>query len=195
MTNLIKFQNNELEVININGTPYLRGPQIGAALQLVKGGRAVQKIYRAHRKEFTPDMMLSVEVMTNGGKQLTNVFSVRGAMLIAMLSKSDKAADFRRDVLDVLEGKQSTKAQAEQIKQLKLQINTLQTAFLCASDLFSKIWDYNQKGLSTKEIARLILKSPRRIRECLQALEFMGFPVQRRKPGKQKKQLSLPFGG
>ena len=60
---------------------------------------------------------------------------------------------------------------------------------------FSKIWDYNQKGLSTKEIARLILKSPRRIRECLQALEFMGFPVQRRKPGKQKKQLSLPFGG
>lgn len=195
MTNLIKFQNNELEVIDINGTPYLRGNQIGSALNLSFPQKAVQKIYRKHRKEFTDDMMLSVEVMTNGGKQLTNVFSVRGAMLIAMLSKSDKAAAFRRDVLDVLEGKQSTKAQAEQIKQLKLQINTLQTAFLCASDLFSKIWDYNQKGLSTKEIARLILKSPRRIRECLQALEFMGFPVQRRKPGKQKKQLSLPFGG
>lgn len=195
MTNLIKFQNNELEVIDINGTPYLRGRQIGDTLQLAKGYRAVQKIFQRHRNEFTPDMMLSIELPTNGGKQLTNVFSARGAALIAMYAQTPVAAQFRAFILDVLEGKQSTKAQAEQIKQLKLQINTLQTAFLCASDLFSKIWDYNQKGLSTKEIARLILKSPRRIRECLQALEFMGFPVQRRKPGKQKKQLSLPFGG
>ena len=49
MTNLIKFQNNELEVININGTPYLRGRQIGDTLQLAKGYRAVQKIFQRRK--------------------------------------------------------------------------------------------------------------------------------------------------
>ena len=34
MTNLIKFQGNELEIISINDTPYLRGLQIEAALGL-----------------------------------------------------------------------------------------------------------------------------------------------------------------
>ena len=187
MTNIIKFQNNELEVININGTPYLRGPQIGAALQLVKGGRAVQKIYRAHRKEFTPDMMLSVEVMTNGGKQLTNVFSVRGAMLIAMLSKSDKAADFRRDVLDVLEGKQSTKAQAEQL-------NTLREELLRLCPEWAKILRCHQAGLSGREIGKVIGKSKDTVNRQLQRMHACGFPV-RLVSGRKSAQLSLPFGG
>lgn len=195
MTNIIKFQDQNIEIITVNGESYLNGNQIGSCLELAFPAKAVAKIYRKHKKEFMPEMSIAVEMPTTTGNKLTRLYSLRGAALIAMYAQTPVAAQFRAFILDVLEGKQSTKAQAEQIKQLKLQINTLQTAFLCASDLFSKIWDYNQKGLSTKEIARLILKSPRRIRECLQALEFMGFPVQRRKPGKQKRQLSLPFGG
>lgn len=195
MQNIIKFQNQNIEIITVNGESYLNGNQIGSCLELAFPAKAVSKIYRKHKKEFAPEMSIAAEMPTATGNKLTRLYSLRGAALIAMYAQTPVAAQFRAFILDVLEGKQSTKAQAEQIKQLKLQINTLQTAFLCASDLFSKIWDYNQKGLSTKEIARLILKSPRRIRECLQALEFMGFPVQRRKPGKQKKQLSLPFGG
>lgn len=89
MTNLIKFQGNELEIININDTPYLRGLQIEAALGLKR--KMVQQLYRRHRKEFTPDMMLSVEMLTNGGKQLTNVFSARGAALIAMYAQTPVA--------------------------------------------------------------------------------------------------------
>lgn len=187
MTNLIKFQNNELEVIDINGTPYLRGNQIGSALNLSFPQKAVQKIYRKHRKEFTDDMMLSVEVMTNGGKQLTNVFSVRGAMLIAMLSKSDKAAAFRRDVLDVLEGKQSTKAQAEQL-------NTLREELLRLCPEWAKILRCHQAGLSGREIGKVVGKSRTTVNMALQRMHACGFPV-RLVSGRKPAQLSLPFGG
>lgn len=187
MTNLIKFQNNELEVIDINGTPYLRGNQIGSALNLSFPQKAVQKIYRKHRKEFTDDMMLSVEVMTNGGKQLTNVFSVRGAMLIAMLSKSDKAADFRRDVLDVLEGKQSTKAQAEQL-------NTLREELLRLCPEWAKILRCHQAGLSGAEIGKVIGKSKDTVNRQLQRMHACGFSV-RLVSGRKSVQLYLPFGG
>lgn len=187
MTNLIKFQNNELEVIDINGTPYLRGNQIGSALNLSFPQKAVQKIYRKHRKEFTDDMMLSVEVMTNGGKQLTNVFSVRGAMLIAMLSKSDKAAAFRRDVLDVLEGKQSTKAQAEQL-------NALREELLRLCPEWAKILRCHQAGLSGREIGKVIGKSRTTVNMALQRMHACGFPV-RLVSGRKSAQLSLPFGG
>lgn len=47
MTNLIKFQNNELEVININGTPYLRGNQIGSALNLSFPQKEIQSLQTA----------------------------------------------------------------------------------------------------------------------------------------------------
>ena len=187
MTNLIKFQNNELEVIDINGTPYLRGNQIGSALNLSFPQKAVQKIYRKHRKEFTDDMMLSVEVMTSGGKQLTNVFSVRGAMLIAMLSKSDKAAAFRRDVLDVLEGKQSTKAQAEQL-------NFLRRELLRICPEWAKILRCHQAGLSAKEIGKVVGKSKDTVNRQLQRMHACGFPV-RLVSGRKSAQLSLPFGG
>ena len=184
--NLIKFQNNELEVIDINGTPYIRGRQIGAALNLARE-RDVSKIYRKHRKEFTDDMMLSVEVMTNGGKQLTNVFSVRGAMLIAMLSKSDKAAAFRRDVLDVLEGKQSTKAQVEQL-------NALREELLRLCPEWAKILRCHQAGLSGREIGKVIGKSRTTVNMALQRMHACGFPV-RLVSGRKSAQLSLPFGG
>ena len=77
MTNLIKFQNNELEVININGTPYLRGRQIGDTLQLAKGYRAVQKIFQRHRNEFTPDMMLSIEAFLRPVRKMGSLQEVR----------------------------------------------------------------------------------------------------------------------
>ncbi len=188
MTNLIKFQNNELEVIDINGTPYLRGNQIGSALNLSFPQKAVQKIYRKHRKEFTDDMMLSVEVMTNGGKQLTNVFSVRGAMLIAMLSKSDKAAAFRQDVLDVLEGKQSTKAQAEQMNAIRAEILRLKPEWV-------KIIHYSACGLTAREIGKIMGRCKDTIYRERLRIKACGFSIQIPAKGGQRKQLSLPFGG
>lgn len=187
MTNLIKFQNNELEVIDINGTPYLRGRQIGDTLQLAKGYRSVQKIFQRHRNEFTPDMMLSIELPTNGGKQLTNVFSARGAALIAMYAQTPVAAQFRAFILDVLEGKQSTKAQAEQL-------NTLREELLRLCPEWAKILRCHQAGLSGREIGKVIGKSKDTVNRQLQRMHACGFPV-RLVSGRKSAQLSLPFGG
>lgn len=187
MTNIIKFQNNELEVININGMPYLRGRQIGDTLQLAKGYRAVQKIFQRHRNEFTPDMMLSIELPTNGGKQLTNVFSARGAALIAMYAQTPVAAQFRAFILDVLEGKQSTKAQAEQL-------NTLREELLRLCPEWAKILRCHQAGLSGREIGKVVGKSRTTVNMALQRMHACGFPV-RLVSGRKPAQLSLPFGG
>lgn len=187
MTNLIKFQNNELEVIDINGTPYLRGRQIGDTLQLAKGYRSVQKIFQRHRNEFTPDMMLSIELPTNGGKQLTNVFSARGAALIAMYAQTPVAAQFRAFILDVLEGKQSTKAQAKQM-------NALREELLRLCPEWAKILRCHQAGLSGREIGKVVGKSRTTVNMALQRMHACGFPV-RLVSGRKSAQLSLPFGG
>lgn len=188
MTNLIKFQNNELEVIDINGTPYLRGRQIGDTLQLAKGYRSVQKIFQRHRNEFTPDMMLSIELPTNGGKQLTNMFSARGAALIAMYAQTPVAAQFRAFILDVLEGKQSTKAQAEQMNAIRMEILRLKPEW-------RRIMYYSAVGLSAREIGKIMGRCKDTIRKERARIKACGFPIQIPAPGGQRKQLSLPFGG
>lgn len=185
MTNLIKFQGNELEIININDTPYLRGLQIEAALGLKR--KMVQQLYRRHRKEFTPDMMLSVEMLTNGGKQLTNVFSARGAALIAMYAQTPVAAQFRAFILDVLEGKQSTKAQAEQMNVIRMEILRLKPEW-------QRIMYYSAVGLSAREIGRIMGRCKDTIRKERARIKACGFPIQIPAKGGQRKQLSLPFG-
>lgn len=185
--NLIKFQNNELEVIDINGTPYIRGRQIGAALNLARE-RDVSKIYRKHRKEFSDDMMLSIELPTNGGKQLTNVFSARGAALIAMYAQTPVAAQFRAFILDVLEGKQSTKAQAEQMNAIRMEILRLKPEW-------QRIMYYSAVGLSAREIGQIMGRCKDTIRKERARIKACSFPIQIPAPGGQRKQLSLPFGG
>ena len=44
-----------------------------------------------------------VEIQTAGGLQQVRVFSLRGAHLLGMLARTEKAKEFRRWVLDVIE--------------------------------------------------------------------------------------------
>lgn len=109
-------------------------------------------------------------------------------MLIAMLSKSDKAAAFRRDVLDVLEGKQSTKAQAEQMNAIRMEILRLKPEW-------RRIMYYSAVGLSAREIGKIMGRCKDTIRKERARIKACGFPIQIPAPGGQRKQLSLPFGG
>lgn len=88
-------------VNSIDGT-WLTASQIGFALQYADD-KAVQRIYSRRSEEFTEGMTRVVKVTTLGGEQLTRVFSLRGAHLIAMFARTPVAKEFRRWVLNILD--------------------------------------------------------------------------------------------
>ncbi|MCV2349335.1 Bro-N domain-containing protein [Paucibacter sp. Y2R2-4] len=101
------FQDTEFDIVDLHGSPWLRGTQIADALGYLNGRQRVQQVYQSNADEFTPDMTQVLELPTAGGIQPVRIFSLRGAHLLGMLSRTERAAAFRRWVLDVLEGREA----------------------------------------------------------------------------------------
>lgn len=103
-TSVLVFHEVEFDIVDIDGQPWLRGPQIGGALGHADPADAVQKIYSRNADEFSDSMTQVLELATAGGRQPVRIFSPRGCYLLAMLARTERAKEFRRWVLDVLEG-------------------------------------------------------------------------------------------
>ncbi|MFH1806845.1 MAG: BRO family protein [Pseudomonadota bacterium] len=101
----LNFQNTELSIIDRDGVPWVTGPDIARALGCARAD-TISRIYGRNREEFTDEMSRTVKLTLRGqiAPASHRIFSPRGAQLIAMLAKTPKAKDFRRWVLDVLEG-------------------------------------------------------------------------------------------
>lgn len=110
-TRALRFHSTSLTLIRRDGDIWLRASQIGSALGYAKGGgqsdtpfRELRRLYERHAAEFTDRMTQLVTLQTKGGPQEVRVFSLRGAHLLAMFARTERAAEFRRWVLDVLDG-------------------------------------------------------------------------------------------
>lgn len=112
MENIV-FDNIELTVVDHGGQPCLTLAEIAVALYgkggdqsdapFDKGNRQLSNLYRRHADEFTETMTALVKMQTRGGEQDVRVFSLRGAHLLGMLARTERAKRFRRKVLDVLD--------------------------------------------------------------------------------------------
>lgn len=100
--NEFNFHGVELQPVPEMDGIWFTASQIGYALQYADD-KAVQRIYSRHSDEFTDQMTRVVKVTTPCGEQLTRVFSLRGAHLIAMFARTPVAKEFRRWVLDILD--------------------------------------------------------------------------------------------
>lgn len=101
----LSFHQTKFEVVDKDGEPWLRCPQIGDALGYQKDGRvAIDKLYKANATEFTEQMTQVIDLPSAGGVQKTRIFSLRGAHLLGMFARTDRAAEFRHWVLDILDG-------------------------------------------------------------------------------------------
>ncbi|SFL49556.1 BRO-N domain-containing protein, partial [Azotobacter beijerinckii] len=89
------FRDVEFDVVDRNGRPWLRLPQIGVALGYANPYK-VQQVYDRNADEFTDAMTGVVKLTTPGGKQDVRIFSLRGAHLIGMLAKTKPSKGFRR---------------------------------------------------------------------------------------------------
>ena len=99
----LAFQNTNLSVINQRNQTFLTASDLGKALEYADPVKAIVKIYDRNADEFTPEMTALIEMQTAGGLQKVRIFSLRGAHLIAMFSRTKIAKAFRKWVLDVLD--------------------------------------------------------------------------------------------
>lgn len=104
-TNVLVFESTEFDVVDIHQIPWLRGYQIGSALEYSDGSAAIAKLYDRNADEFTDAMTQVIDLPTAGGIQPVRIFSPRGCYLLGMLARTEKAKAFRAWVLDVLEGR------------------------------------------------------------------------------------------
>lgn len=104
MTNVIKFQNTELNILDRNGQKWLTASDISCALGYSQSD-SVGRLYDRHKDEFSADMTATVNLTVVGTnlKAKRRIFNRRGAHLIAMFAKTDLAKEFRKWVLDVLD--------------------------------------------------------------------------------------------
>jgi len=99
----VQFDNTNLEIIDRNGQQWLIGQQIASALGY-KDGSSITRIFSRNSDEFTSDMTDTVKLTDpRNVEQTQRIFSPRGAHLIAMFARTDKAKAFRKWVLDVLD--------------------------------------------------------------------------------------------
>ncbi|WP_421507835.1 BRO family protein [Erwinia rhapontici] len=100
--NALAFHKTQFSYMEVAGQIWLTAAEVGEALGY-SDDKAIHRLYRKHADEFTVNMTGVVKVTTPGGVQDSHVFSLRGAHLVGMFSRTPLAKEFRRWVLDVLD--------------------------------------------------------------------------------------------
>ncbi|HDI3132771.1 TPA: ORF6C domain-containing protein [Vibrio cholerae] len=107
MNSALTFQNTRFDVVEKHNQLWLSASDIANALGY-KSPKSISNIYARYADEFSEGMTLVINLMTNGingskRRNETRIFSLRGAHLIAMFSRTSIAKEFRKWVLDVLD--------------------------------------------------------------------------------------------
>ena len=97
------FNGVSLTVHQRHNQPFVSSSDIAKALRY-RSEDTISRIYRRNADEFTPDMSETVKLTVSGNLQKSvRLFSLRGAHLLAMFSRTEVAKDFRKWVLDILD--------------------------------------------------------------------------------------------
>ena len=99
----LSFHNTTFHPVTRQGQPWLTAAEIAAALGYSRADK-ISSIYGRHKEEFTAAMADTLKVGVSGNLETeTRIFSLRGAHLLGMFARTERAAEFRRWVLDVLD--------------------------------------------------------------------------------------------
>lgn len=103
ITTTLSFQDVTFAPVTREKQKWLRLSEVAQAIGYADAGSSLARIYARHADEFTASMTRVFKLATAGGKQAVRVFSLRGAHLLAMFARTDKAKSFRVWVLDILD--------------------------------------------------------------------------------------------
>lgn len=103
MSNQLSFNSTALTILNRNNQIWLTSSELAKALNYANS-RAITMIFNKHKDEFSLGMSEVLESSTSGNLRVSQrIFSLRGAHLIAMFSRTTIAKEFRKWVLDILD--------------------------------------------------------------------------------------------
>ena len=109
MTSLaLSFNDVNFTPVQQDNQAWITSRELGQALGYSRED-AVNKIFERNSDEFTGSMTRNVKLTLQGQAREVRVFSLRGCHLIAMLSRTAIAKQFRKWVLDVLDREVVTK--------------------------------------------------------------------------------------
>ena len=101
----LKFNEHNFALVERDGRNWLTATDIAKALGYSRSDQ-ISRIYLRHEREFSKEMTAVVENTTLGHANLTTemrIFSLRGAHLIGMFSRTANGQAFRAWVLDQLD--------------------------------------------------------------------------------------------
>lgn len=102
-THTLVFHDTTFTPVDHNRQPWLTAVEIAQALGYARED-SVSRIYDRNKAEFTEAMTETVKLTVSGNYQTEQrIFSLRGAHLIGMFARTERAAEFRRWVLDILD--------------------------------------------------------------------------------------------
>ena len=138
----LMFQNQSIRLIEKDGKKWASAADIARALGYSRAD-SITRIYDKHKTEFSESMTTLVMVQDldhqNGGAgqfRTGRVFSLRGAHLMGMFARTAKAQAFRRWVLDILEGHQTTPSLIQEWYEAKAALDSQERfASLCGRGL------------------------------------------------------------
>ena len=150
MSNALAFRDVTFDVQSINNQIYISSAQLAAALGYANEN-AVTKIYNRNSDEFTDEMTRLPNLGSTANlKAERRVFSLRGAHLVAMFSRTPVAKEFRKWVLDVLDKEINHHPKQSEFDLLNQ--NVFQKGREAALDFFEKYRDAVSKGKSRPDV-------------------------------------------
>lgn len=145
-TNELTFQKTEFHPVNHAGSVWLTSSELAAALGYKKSD-AVTQIYSRYNDEFTESMSTTLKmsvVRKTGTVEIpVRVFSLRGSHLIAMFSNTDKAKEFRRWVLDILDREVIKSPESSPLHRFQAKVTIHDTLFDGEVEFYGKADDLN----------------------------------------------------
>lgn len=101
-----KFGEHDIQMLPHDGDLWVTGESIGVALEYPEPRKAIVKVYERHRSELeTYSCVVKVTSHDSDGtarRRAVRVYNEEGVMIITMLSRQPKAAEFRRWAVQIL---------------------------------------------------------------------------------------------
>lgn len=173
MSDKLVFKGKEIVPFdNGDGKVWFSSTQMAGLLEYKKE-KSVTNLYNANKDEFSDDMTMVTETMTNGinnslRKKKVRIFSVRGAHLIGMLADTDVAKALRRWLLDLAEKESQPKtglATLDMAELKDLTVNEMQNRLVAADN-----WSFENFGKKGSDLMNLRKRHLKKIRKAKQAI-------------------------
>lgn len=154
----LQFQSHTLQPIQHNDQVWLTSADLALALDY-KSTKSITNLYNQNSDEFTDCMAQVIDSVTSGNyRKKTRIFSLRGAHLIAMFSRTPVAKEFRKWVLDILD-KETAEPKTELIEPEVTHFITLKDNELCELVWLWKSAYHMRKEIEEIEPALRLIKS------------------------------------